>query len=143
MCRCMYVFIFFFFSSRRRHTRCALVTGVQTCALPIYIGTEYVVRSDPDGYTLIVDSVGPIAVNPSLNKLSYDPLTDLVPVVQIATVPNVLVVPPELPIKNFADFLKYAKSKKSLNYGSTGVGPSSPRYDRKPVLKGQGVEEGL
>ncbi|MCD0502793.1 Bug family tripartite tricarboxylate transporter substrate binding protein [Bordetella petrii] len=89
------------------------------------IGTEYVVRSDPDGYTLIVNSVGPIAVNSSLNKLNYDPLTDLVPIVQLATVPNVLVVPPELPIKTFQDFLKYAKSKKSLNYGSTGVGTSS------------------
>ncbi|MVW79488.1 Bug family tripartite tricarboxylate transporter substrate binding protein [Bordetella sp. 02P26C-1] len=89
------------------------------------IGTEYVVRSDPDGYTLIVDSVGPIAVNPSLTKLSYDPLTDLVPIVQIATVPNVLVVPPELPVKTFDEFLEYAKTKKSLNYGSTGVGTSS------------------
>ena len=89
------------------------------------IGTEYVVRSDPDGYTLIVDSVGPIAVNPSLMKLNYDPLTDLVPIVQIATVPNVLVVPPDLPVKTFEDFLKYAKSKKGLNYGSTGVGTSS------------------
>ncbi|CAM4183602.1 Extra-cytoplasmic solute receptor [Bordetella tumbae] len=89
------------------------------------IGTEYVVRSDPDGYTLIVDSVGPIAVNPSLMKLDYDPLTDLVPIVQIATVPNVLVVPPNLPVKTFEDFLKYAKSKKGLNYGSTGVGTSS------------------
>lgn len=89
------------------------------------IGTEYVVRSDPDGYTLIVDSVGPIAVNPSLMKLNYDPLTDLVPIVQIATVPNVLVVPPDLPVKTFDDFLKYAKSKKGLNYGSTGVGTSS------------------
>lgn len=89
------------------------------------IGTEYVVRADPDGYTLIVDSVGPIAVNPSLNKLSYDPLTDLTPVVQIATVPNVLVVPPELPVKNFDEFLKYVKTKKGINYGSTGVGTSS------------------
>lgn len=89
------------------------------------IGTEYVVRADPDGYTLIVDSVGPIAVNPSLSKLNYDPLTDLEPIVQIATVPNVLVVPPSLPIQNFDDFIKYAKSKQSLNYGSTGVGTSS------------------
>src|SRR3546814_6682035 len=35
------IFVLFFFSSRRRHTRCALVTGVQTCALPIYIGTGF------------------------------------------------------------------------------------------------------
>src|SRR3546814_3952281 len=36
MCRCLYGLVLFFFSSRRRHTRCALVTGVQTCALPIF-----------------------------------------------------------------------------------------------------------
>lgn len=89
------------------------------------IGTEYVVRADPDGYTLIVNSVGPIAVNPSLAKLNYDPLTDLMPIVQIATVPNVLVVPPDLPVKTFDEFLAYAKSKKGMNYGSTGVGTSS------------------
>src|SRR3546814_534303 len=40
MCWCVYVFGEFFFSSRRRHTRCALVTGVQTCALPILIGVQ-------------------------------------------------------------------------------------------------------
>src|SRR3546814_6273920 len=39
MC-CLYDFLMFFFSSRRRHTRCALVTGVQTCALPIYASVE-------------------------------------------------------------------------------------------------------
>src|SRR3546814_1588229 len=38
-CSVVFVFFVFFFSSRRRHTRCALVTGVQTCALPIYLGT--------------------------------------------------------------------------------------------------------
>jgi tripartite-type tricarboxylate transporter receptor subunit TctC len=90
------------------------------------IGTEYVVRSAADGYTLLADSVGPIAVNSSLNKLDYDPLVDLVPVVQFADVPNVLVVPPEAPVHNMAEFIKYAKAHSGkLNYSSTGIGTSS------------------
>src|SRR5437660_3371 len=91
------------------------------------IGTEIVVRSAPDGYTLIIDSVGPIAVNPTLYKgLSYNPLTDLVPIVQIADVPNVLVVHPSLRINNFEEFIAYAKANSGkLNYSSTGIGTSS------------------
>ena len=91
------------------------------------LGTEVVVRSPADGYTLIIDSVGPIAVNPTLYKnLSYNPLTDLVPIVQIADVPNVLVVHPSLGVKNFEEFIAYAKANPGkLNYGSTGIGTSS------------------
>ncbi|UXZ34664.1 tripartite tricarboxylate transporter substrate binding protein [Cupriavidus gilardii] len=91
------------------------------------IGTEFVVRAPADGYTLLVNSVGPISINQTLYKrLSYDPLTDLVPVVQIADVPNVLVVHPSLPVKNLEEFVAYLKANPGkLNYSSTGVGTSS------------------
>lgn len=91
------------------------------------IGTELVAKSAPDGYTLIVNSVGPMAVNPSLYpKLNFNPLVDLIPVVQIADVPNVLVVHPSLPVKNFDEFVAYMKANPGkLNYGSTGTGTSA------------------
>jgi tripartite-type tricarboxylate transporter receptor subunit TctC len=91
------------------------------------LGTEWVVRSAPDGYTLIVNSVGPIAVNPTLyGKLPYNPLTDLVPMVQIADVPNVLVIHPSVPANTLEELIAYAKANPGkLNYGSTGIGTSS------------------
>ena len=92
------------------------------------IGNEMVARSPADGYTLTVASVGPMAINPTLYKdLRYDPLTELVPVVLIADVPNVLVVSPKIPVNNYKEFVAYLKSqpKGSTNYGSTGVGTSS------------------
>jgi tripartite-type tricarboxylate transporter receptor subunit TctC len=91
------------------------------------LGTEIAARAAPDGYTLIVNSVGPMAVNPTLyTKLAVNPLTDLVPVVQLADVPNVLVVNPALPAKNLEEFIAYAKANPGkLNYSSTGIGTSS------------------
>jgi len=90
-------------------------------------GSEMAARSPADGYTLLVGSVGPIAVNPTLYpKLPYNPLTDLVPIVQIAEVPNVLVLHPSVPAKTFDEFLAYAKANPGkLNFASTGIGTSS------------------
>src|SRR5258705_10357879 len=91
------------------------------------LGTEVVCRAPADGYTLIVNSVGPMAVNPTLYKtLGCNPLVELVPVAQISDVPNVLVVPASLKVKTMEEFLAYAKPRKGeLNYGSTAIGTSS------------------
>ena len=91
------------------------------------LGTEVVCRAAPDGYTLGVISVGPIAVNPTLyRKLGCNPLEDLVPVAHISDVPNVLVVHPSLGVSTLAELIIYAKAHPgALNYASTGVGTSS------------------
>ena len=91
------------------------------------IGTEAAVRAPADGYTLIVNSVGPMAVNPTLYKsLPYDPMADLVPIAQISDVPNVLVVHPQLGVKSVAQLVEYGKANSGkLNYASTGIGTSS------------------
>jgi tripartite-type tricarboxylate transporter receptor subunit TctC len=87
------------------------------------LGTLFAVRSKPDGYTLLIASVG-LAANPSLyKKLAFEPQTDLQPITLIANSPTVLVVPPSLPVNSLADFIAYAKAHPGeLNYGSYGVG---------------------
>jgi tripartite-type tricarboxylate transporter receptor subunit TctC len=91
------------------------------------LGSEMVVRAPADGYTLLINSVGPIAINSTLyEKLPFNPLTDLVPIVQIADGPNVLVVHPSVSAQNLEEFVALAKaSPGKLNYGSTGIGTSS------------------
>lgn len=90
------------------------------------VGSTLVVKSAPDGYTL--GMVGqPHLMQPLLQKEPpYRPLDDIAFVTQVATLPNVLVVSPQLPVKSVADVIALAKSKPgTLNFGSAGVGSSS------------------
>jgi tripartite-type tricarboxylate transporter receptor subunit TctC len=86
-------------------------------------GTLQVVKAAPDGYSLVMASIG-LAANPSLyRKLAFDPQSDLAPITLIANSPTVLVVPPELPVNSLAEFLAYVKARPgALNYASYGAG---------------------
>jgi len=81
-----------------------------------------VAKSAPDGYTLILTHVGTLAVNPyMLKNQPYDVDKDFAPVTLLAKVPNVFVIHPDLPVKNFKEFISYAKANPGqLNYGSAG-----------------------
>lgn len=83
--------------------------------------------ANPDGYTILLGSVGPLAVAPHLvAKLPYDPLKDLAPLTMAVNFPNVLVVHAGVPAKNLAEYIALAKAKPgSLDYASTGVGSAS------------------
>lgn len=86
------------------------------------IGAEIAARAAPDGYTLIMVS-GSYAVNPTLYKLSYDPIDGVTPIAQIATGPFVVVVHPSVPAKNIRELIALAKAKPGgLNFASTGTG---------------------
>lgn len=91
------------------------------------IGTDAVAKAPPDGYTLLLGNFGPIAVAPSLYKtLKYDPRKDLAPISLIAKTPNVILVRPDFPARNLAEFIDYARRRPGkLSYASAGVGTSN------------------
>lgn len=105
------------------------------------IGTMDVVRAAPDGYTLLVTSSGPLAINPSLyTNLAYDPLRDIAPVTELSEVPLFLAVNAKLPMKTAGEFVDYVKANPGkLNYGSAGSGVTS--HLAMELLKhGQGMD---
>jgi len=88
------------------------------------IGVDLAAKSAPDGYTMVLGTIGPIAINPSLyEKLPYNPLNDLVPVTQAVNTLNILVVNPALPVTSVQELVAYAKAHPGqLNFASTGPG---------------------
>jgi len=90
------------------------------------IATQYVANSKPDGSTLILGTIGPIAVAPHLMQLGYDPIHDLAPITMGVNFPNVLVVHPSLNVKTLQEFIDLAKKEPGkLTYAATGVGSAS------------------
>jgi tripartite-type tricarboxylate transporter receptor subunit TctC len=88
------------------------------------IGTDFVAKAAPDGYTLLATANGPITVNPILYaKVPYDPVKDFAPVAQYVVYQYVLVTLAGSPIKSIADLVEAARAKPgAVSYGSTGVG---------------------
>lgn len=90
------------------------------------IGADLVAKSEPDGYTLLIGTVGIHAINGALyEKLSYDPVKDFTPISFLASTPNVLVVNKKLGVTNLHELIELAKAKPDqLTFGSSGVGTS-------------------
>ncbi len=93
------------------------------------LGTEVVAKSPPDGYTLLVGNIQPVAINNNIyRKLGYDTLRDLVPISLAVTGPQIVVVHPSVPAKNMKELVAVARGRKDrdrLNFGSSGPGSIS------------------
>jgi len=88
------------------------------------IGTAFVAKGTPDGYTILMADLGPLAIGPSFyRQLPYDPIKELAPISQVAVLPFVLVVHPSVPANNVPELIALARAKSGqLNYASVGNG---------------------
>ncbi|WP_353236712.1 tripartite tricarboxylate transporter substrate binding protein [Limnohabitans sp.] len=91
------------------------------------VGAQEVMRSAPDGHTLMLANTGVMVINPALyTKLPYSTLRDFVPVARTAMQPLALMVNPKVPVNSLQEFVTYAKARPGqINYGSAGNGGSS------------------
>ncbi len=87
------------------------------------VATEYVAKSQADGYTLLVGASGAMAINPAVyTKLSYDPVKDFIPVSELGSFPLILIVNAASPIKSVADLIAFAKAHPNeTNYSSSSA----------------------
>jgi tripartite-type tricarboxylate transporter receptor subunit TctC len=88
------------------------------------LATELLAQAEPDGYTLLIGTVGGIAISPALyKKLPYDPQKDLLPVTRVGEIINVMVVNPGTGVKTVAEFIEWAKKRTApVRFGSSGTG---------------------
>ena len=101
------------------------------------IGADYVAHAKADGYTLLTADTATLAANPALySKLNYSAEKDLMPVGLLARFPMILVVNPNIPVKNYAEFVTWAKTQKSgVSYATPGAG--SPHHLATELFRGK------
>ncbi|TCH99819.1 tripartite tricarboxylate transporter substrate binding protein [Roseococcus sp. SYP-B2431] len=90
-----------------------------------FIAGEHVARAAPDGYTLLMGNAGPNGTGPALygSRTPYDPIRDFSPIMAVSVVPLIMGMNPSVPVRNFPEFLAYAREMGSrLSYGTAGVG---------------------
>ncbi|MFO1082718.1 MAG: tripartite tricarboxylate transporter substrate binding protein [Reyranellaceae bacterium] len=87
------------------------------------IGTDRAAKATPDGYTLLWGANAALTVLPSLQSLPFDPLKDLAPITTTLSMPSIILVNNDLPVKSLAELIAYAKANPGkLSYGTPGVG---------------------
>jgi tripartite-type tricarboxylate transporter receptor subunit TctC len=87
------------------------------------LGTDVVAKARPDGYTIAISSAGALAISPSMERVSYDPLKDLQPVTLVAKVPEMLVVASNVPARDMKELVALANAQPGrLNFASSGPG---------------------
>ena len=88
------------------------------------VGADFVAKSPPDGYTLLLGDIGSLAISPSVfTSLPFDPVKDFAPVVMVAYSPHLLVVHPSVPAKDARELIALAKAKPdALNFAVSGLG---------------------
>ena len=87
------------------------------------VGSMATARTAPDGYTLMVGYVGTHGTNPAVRKLPYDAIKDFTPIAMVGGTPNILIVPPSVPVSTLKEFVDYVRANPGkLSYGSSGPG---------------------
>ena len=88
------------------------------------VGAEFVAKSPPDGYTVLLADIGALCISPSVYpKLPFDPAKDFAPVVMVSYSPHVLAVHPSVPVSNVKELVDYARARPgAMNFAVSGTG---------------------